>query len=191
MDQYYCKVKDLKEQIDCLLDCIEGEKGKIHEEDKMKGGADDTYSEQDRLLESKVLSKIDPYTSKAEEHLEAKNVAKNDPVYSFGIREITDEQRNKMLKGANDYRNFVKGLKSHPFLKNFKGKGIRTIESVLYELSNDLESDAFNVVLDELEKNKPKAAHLKYGLNKIIDDRKRLDLLEAPKLRKAVKRVFN
>lgn len=54
-------------------------------------------------------------------------------------------------KPASNYRSFVSNINSEPFMKKFKGNGKRRIQSLLYELLNDIEKDELDRELfDEL-----------------------------------------
>jgi len=202
-------VSEMKDDLKDLLESFSFEDEASYEEekaDKIAEGIDDMIEKGVDLIDNPITSSFEVNLEIAKDNTEkeptysqeskleaAKDLAKEDPIKHVGLRggrELTTAQKDKMQKGATAYRDFVRNLKKKAFIKEFKGTGVRTMESVLYELSSDIGKEKFDSFLEKLNKNKPMSKQLDYGLKEVVCFRKDNNLLKAPKLRKAVKRVF-
>jgi len=202
-------VSEMKDDLKDLLESFSFEGEASYEEeraDKIAEGIDDMIEKGVDLIDNPITSSFEVKLGNEREFAEKeptysqesklegeRNIAKKDPIKHVGLgggRELTTIQKEKMQKGATAYRDFVRNLKKKAFIKDFKGTGVRTMESVLYELSSDIGKEKFDKFLEDLNKDKPMSKQLDYGLKEVVDFRKCNNLLKAPKLRKAVKRVF-
>jgi hypothetical protein len=105
-----------------------------------------------------------------------------------GGRSISEEQRKKMQEGASKFREFSAMIKTVEPLRKFKGKGIRTAESLLYELKNDSSEVKLREFINDLISDYPNGIGLNALIDKLLEFRLRNDLGEGPKLNKALRK---
>lgn len=104
----------------------------------------------------------------------------------------TPMKGGKTIPKADEYRKFVSSVNEQQFMKKFKGKGKRKIQSLLYELKNDIREDGlkaeiFNDFLGDLSMELEEYT-FKNITDRIIDFRKNFNWVN-PTYQKSRKKI--